>query len=76
MPGGVGFGQKFMGRCKKFGDFVEGKVEMDGGMLDPLETKQIHGSNPTKPHQTNKSQKKIGLFWVGNFQNWGRTQQN
>ena len=62
-----------MGRCKKLVDFVEGKVEMDGGMLDPLETKQIHGSNPTKPHQTNKSQKKLGLFLVGNFRNWGRT---
>ena len=27
------------------------------GMLDPLETKQIHGSKSTKHHQTNKSQK-------------------
>lgn len=48
---------------------IEGwKVREGGGMLDPLETKQIHGSNPTKPHQTNKSQKKLGLFLVGNFQ--------
>ena len=27
------------------------------GKLDPLETKQIHGSKSTKHHQTNKSQK-------------------
>ena len=68
VPGGVGFGRKFVGRWKKLVDFVEGKVGMDGGMLDPLETKQIHGSNPTKSHQTNKSQKKLGLFLVGIFE--------
>ena len=39
-----------------------------GEMLDPLETKQIHGSNPTKLHQTNKSQKKLGLFLLGIFE--------
>ena len=55
-----------MGKWKKLVDFVEGKVEMGGGMLDPLETKQIHGSNPTKPHQINKSQKKIGAIFL-----WG-----
>ena len=38
-----------------------------GEMLDPLETKKIHGSKPTKHHQTNKSQKKWGLFLVGIF---------
>ena len=76
VPGGHGLGRKFVRKWKKLVDFVEGKVEMDGGMLDPLETKQIHGTNPTKPHQTNKSQKKLGLFLVGNFRNWGRTQQN
>ena len=38
-----------------------------GEMLDPLETKQIHGSKSTKHHQTNKSQKNLGLFLVGNF---------
>jgi hypothetical protein len=37
-------------------------------MLDPLETKQIHGSKSTKPQQTNKSQKKLGLFLVGIFE--------
>ena len=37
-------------------------------MLDPLETKQIHGSKSTKHHQTNKSQKKLGLFLVGIFE--------
>ena len=46
-----------------------------GEMLDPLETKQIHGSNPTKLPQTNKSQKN-GAIFGGDFQNWGKTQQN
>ena len=36
-----------------------------GEMLDPLETKQIHGSNPTKFYHTNKSQKNWGYFWWG-----------
>ena len=36
-------------------------------MLDPLETKQIHGSKSTKLHQTNKS-KKIGAVFGGEFQ--------
>ena len=39
-----------------------------GEMLDPLETKQIHGSKSTKHHQTNKSQKILGLFLVGIFE--------
>ena len=38
-----------------------------GEMLDPLETKQIHGSKSTKHHQTNKSQKKIGAIFGGDF---------
>ena len=56
----------------EMGDF-RGKFEeilwMEGGeKLDPLKTQQIHGSNPTKHHQTNKSQKTIwGLFLVGIF---------
>ena len=53
---------------------------MEGGetweMLDPLETKQIHGSKSTKHHQTNKSQKKIGAIFGGEFSNLGRNQQN
>ena len=75
VPGGVGFGRKFMGRCKKLVDIVEGKVEMDGGMLDPLETKQIHGSNPTKHHQNQQITKKIGAIFGGEFSNLGRNQQ-
>ena len=39
-----------------------------GEMLDPLKTKQIHGSNQTKLHQTNKSQKNWGYFWWGIFE--------
>ena len=51
----------------------EGKL---GGMLDPLETKQIHGSKSTKHHQTNKSQKKLGAIVGGEFSDLGRKQQN
>ena len=51
----------------KFDGFCGWKVGKLGEMLDPLETKQIHGSNPTKLHHTNKSQKKLGLFLVGIF---------
>ena len=39
-----------------------------GEMLDPLKTKQIHGSKSTKHPQTNKSQKKLGLFLVEIFE--------
>ena len=52
----------------KFDEFRGWKVGKLGEMLDPLETKQIHGSNPTKLHQTNKSHKKLGLFLVGIFE--------
>ena len=41
--------------------------EMDW-KLDELNTKQIHGSNPTKVHHINKSQKNLGLFLVGIFE--------
>ena len=47
---------------------MDGNGGDDGGKLDPLMTKQIHGSNPTKLHQTNKSQKNWGLFLVGIFE--------
>ena len=40
-----------------------------GEMLDPLETKHIYGSNPTKLHHTNKSQNKIGAIFGGDFRN-------
>ena len=52
----------------KFEGFRGWKVGKLGEMLDPLETKQIHGSKSTKHHQTNKSQKKLGLFLVGIFE--------
>ena len=48
-------------------DFVDGKVGKDGGKLDPLETKQIHGSKSTKYHRTNKSQKNLGAILCGDF---------
>ena len=58
----------------KFDGFRGWKGGKDGGKLDPLETKKIHGSKSTKHHQTNKSQKKIGgYFWWG-FSNLGRNQ--
>jgi hypothetical protein len=40
----------------------------DGGKLDPLVAKQIHGSGPTKFQHTNKSQKIWGYFFVGIFE--------
>ena len=46
---------------------MDGKGGERGEKLDPLKTKQIHGSKPTKSQHTNKSQKKLGLFLVGNF---------
>ena len=49
-------------KLRRFHGWKVGKL---GEMLDPLETKQIHGSKSTKHHQTNKSQKKLGLFLVG-----------
>ena len=59
----------------KFEGFRGWKVGKLGEMLDPLETKQIHGSKSTKHHQTNKSQKNLGYFWWG-FSDLGRKQQN
>ena len=46
---------------------VDGNRGRDGKKLDQLDAKQIRGSNPTKLHHTNKSQKKLGLFLVGIF---------
>ena len=50
------------------GDFVDGQGGDKGEKQDPLKTKQIHGSNPTKFQHTNKSQKKLGLFLWGIFE--------
>ena len=47
---------------------MDGKGGNDGGKLAPLMAKQIHVSNPTKLHHTNKSQKKLRLFLVGIFE--------
>ena len=65
----MNLGAKLMG-------FRGWKVGGSGDMLDPLETKQIHGPKSTKYHHTNKSQKKIGAIFGGDFLKWGRTQQN
>ena len=72
---GANLGRKWMISGAKLDGFRGWKVVKLGEMLDPLETKQIHGSNPTKPHQTNKSQKN-GAIFGGDFRNWARTQQN
>ena len=55
-------------------DFVDGIWGKDGEKLDLPATHEIRGSNPTKLHHTNKSQKKLGLFLWGNF--WIRTKNN
>ena len=49
-------------KLERFRGWKVGKL---GEMLDPLETKQIHGSKSTKHHQTNKSQKKLGAIFGG-----------
>ena len=49
-------------KLRRFRGWKVGKL---GEMLDPLETKQIHGSKSTKHHQTNKSKKSWGYFWWG-----------
>ena len=45
-------------------ELVDGK---GWGKLDPHAAKQIHGPNPTKFHHTNKSQKKFGAIFGGDF---------
>ena len=48
-------------------DFVDGNWGKDGEKLNLRTTHEIRGSNPTKLHHTNKSQKNLGLFLWGNF---------
>ena len=48
-------------------DFVDGNWGKEAENLDLPATHKIRGSNPTKLHHTNKSQKKLGLFLSGNF---------
>ena len=49
-------------------DLVDGNWGKDVGKLDLPATHEIRGSNPTKLHHTNKSQKNLGLFLVGIFE--------
>ena len=49
----------------KFDGFSGWKVGKLVGKLDLPATHEIHGSNPTKLHHTNKSQKKLVLFLMG-----------
>ena len=64
---GRNFERKMEISGSKLTRFRGGKMGKLGEMLDPLETKQIHGSKSTKHHQTNKSQKKIGAIFGGDF---------
>ena len=57
-------------------NFDGGKGGEGGELSDPLETKQIHGSKPTKSHQTNRSQKKFGAIFGGEFSNLVKNTQN
>ena len=43
-------------------------MEKLGKMLDPLETKQIHGSKSTNFIKPTNHKKKLGLFLVGIFE--------
>ena len=55
---GRDLGRKWMISGAKFDGFCGWKVEKLGEMLDPLETKQIHGSKSTKHHQNQQITKK------------------
>ena len=48
-------------------ELVDGKGWGGWGKLDPHAATQIHGPNPTKFHHTNKSQKKFGAIFGGDF---------
>ena len=61
----------FRANLRRFCGWKVGKL---GEMLDPLETKQIHGSKSTKHHQTNKSQK-IGAIFGGDFRIYDEIKQ-
>ena len=66
------WGRKLMIPRAKLERFRGWKVGKFGDMLDPLETKQIHGSNPTKHHQNQQITKKFGAIFGGEFSNLGR----
>ena len=68
-------GRKLMILGAKFDGFQGWKVGKLGEMLEPLETKKIHGSKSTKHHQNQQITKKLGYFWW-EFSNLGRNQQN
>ena len=57
-------------------DFVDGNWGKYGEKLDLPATHEIHGSNPTKLHDTNISQKKLGGLFLWGFSNLGKNQQN
>ena len=65
-------GRKLMISGAKFERFRGWNDGRSGGTLDPLETKQIHRSKSTKRHQNNRSQKKIGAIFGGEFSKLGK----
>ena len=69
-------GRKRMISEAKLDGFSGWKVGKLVGKLDLPATQEIHGSNPTKLHHTNKSQKNIGAIFGGEFSKLGQNQQN
>ena len=51
-------------KLMRFRGWKMGKL---GEMLDPLETKQIHGSKSTKHHQNQPITKNFGAIFGGDF---------
>ena len=51
---------------------MDGNWEKVDGKLDLPATHEIRRSNPTKLRHTNKSQKKLGAIFVGNFRIWDK----
>jgi hypothetical protein len=51
---------------------VDGIDGEGGEKLDPLETKQIHGSKSTKHHQNQQITKKLGGLFLWGFSKLGR----
>ena len=55
---------------------ADGKGWGEWEKLDPHVATQIHGQNPTKSQLTNKSQKKFGAIFGGEFLDLGQKHQN
>ena len=60
----------------KLSGLVDGKGWGGWEKLDPHAATQIHEPNPTKSQLTNKSQKKFGAIFGGEFSDLGQKHQN